>query len=56
MSTVGSERARPGKGMLRPNTMILRRTLILMTMCGVVAFAVLVWKLYQIQIVKHETL
>jgi stage V sporulation protein D (sporulation-specific penicillin-binding protein) len=54
MSTVGSERARPGKGMLRPNTMILRRTLILMTMCGVVAFAVLVWKLYQIQIVKHD--
>jgi len=54
MSNVGSERARSGKAALRPNTMILRRTLILMTMCGVVAFAVLVWKLYKIQIVKHD--
>ncbi len=38
----------------RPNKTILRRTLILMTVCGIVAFVVLAVKLYDIQINKHE--
>ncbi|NLA86396.1 MAG: PASTA domain-containing protein [Clostridiales bacterium] len=38
----------------RPNKTILSRTLILMTVCGVVAFVVLAVKLYQIQIMDHD--
>ncbi|SHH92849.1 stage V sporulation protein D (sporulation-specific penicillin-binding protein) [Sporobacter termitidis DSM 10068] len=38
----------------KPNRTILRRTLMLMTVCGVVAFFVLAIKLYQLQIVKHD--
>jgi stage V sporulation protein D (sporulation-specific penicillin-binding protein) len=38
----------------RPNKTILSRTLILMTVCGVVAFIVLAVKLYQIQIADHD--
>ncbi len=38
----------------RPNKMILSRTLILMTVCGIVAFVVLAVKLYQIQIIDHD--
>jgi stage V sporulation protein D (sporulation-specific penicillin-binding protein) len=38
----------------RPNKTILSRTLILMTVCGIVAFIVLAVKLYQIQIVDHD--
>lgn len=38
----------------RPDKTILSRTLILMTVCGVVAFIVLGVKLYDIQIVKHD--
>lgn len=38
----------------RPNKTILSRTLILMTVCGVVAFIVLAVKLYDIQITNHD--
>ena len=38
----------------KPNKIILSRTLILMMLCGVVAFIVLAVKLYDIQITKHE--
>ena len=38
----------------RPNKTILSRTLILMTVCGIVAFIVLAVRLYQIQIVDHD--
>ena len=38
----------------RANRLILRRTMILMTVFGVVSFGVLLWKLWQIQIVKHD--
>lgn len=54
MSSVSTDRPRGGRSALRPNTMILRRTLILMAMCGVAAFAVLIVKLYDIQIRKHD--
>jgi len=37
-----------------PDKMIMRRTLILMAVCGIVAFIVLAGKLYQLQIVKHS--
>jgi stage V sporulation protein D (sporulation-specific penicillin-binding protein) len=40
----------------KPNKTILRRTLILMSVCGVVAFFVLAVKLYQIQIIQHDAL
>jgi stage V sporulation protein D (sporulation-specific penicillin-binding protein) len=39
---------------LRPNKTILRRTLVLMGVCGIAAFVALAVKLYQIQIVKHD--
>ena len=42
------------KAVQRPNKTILRRTLVLMSVCGVAAFAVLAVKLYQVQIVKHD--
>jgi stage V sporulation protein D (sporulation-specific penicillin-binding protein) len=38
----------------KPNKTILRRTLLLMTVCGVLAFLVLAVKLYQVQIVGHD--
>jgi stage V sporulation protein D (sporulation-specific penicillin-binding protein) len=38
----------------RPNKTILSRTLILMTVCGIVAFIVLAIKLYQVQIINHD--
>lgn len=38
----------------RPNKTILRRTLVLMTVCGIAAFIVLAVKLYDIQITNHE--
>lgn len=37
-----------------PNQTMLRRTLFLMAVCGIVAFIVLAVKLYNIQIVKHD--
>ncbi len=39
-----------------PNSMMLRRTLFLLSVCGVAAFAVLAARLYQLQIVRHEEL
>ncbi|MBP5166780.1 MAG: hypothetical protein ILP09_05930, partial [Oscillospiraceae bacterium] len=38
----------------RPDGMIIRRTLVLMTVCGIVAFIVLIGQLYRIMIVDHE--
>ncbi|MGI5936570.1 MAG: penicillin-binding transpeptidase domain-containing protein [Oscillospiraceae bacterium] len=37
-----------------PNRMMLRRTLFLLIVCGIVAFIVLAAKLFQIQILQHE--
>ncbi|MBO4330889.1 MAG: PASTA domain-containing protein [Oscillospiraceae bacterium] len=39
----------------RPDGMLIRRTLVLMTVCGIVAFIVLIGRLYRIMIVEHET-
>ncbi|NLO47320.1 MAG: PASTA domain-containing protein [Clostridiales bacterium] len=39
---------------LKPNAQIIRRTLVLMVACGIVAFAVLVAQLYKIQIQSHD--
>ena len=41
----------PGGG---PNRMMLRRTLFLLSVCGIAAFLVLAARLYQIQIVQHD--
>ncbi len=41
----------PGGG---PNRMMLRRTLFLLSVCGIAAFFVLAARLYQIQIVQHD--
>ena len=45
-------RGRPGA----PNSMMLRRTLFLLSVCGVAAFAVLAARLYYLQIVRHDEL
>lgn len=37
-----------------PNKMMLGRTLVLLLVCGIAAFIVLIGKLYEIQILKHE--
>ncbi len=37
-----------------PNSMMLRRTLFLMIVCGIVAFAVLAMRLIKLQIIDHE--
>ena len=42
---------RPGAG---PNRMMLRRTLFLLSVCGIAAFIVLAAKLYDIQIIHHD--
>ena len=42
------------KGSRPPDHRMLSRTLILLIVCGIAAFLVLIGKLYQIQIVKHE--
>jgi len=42
------------KPIQRANTQILRRTLFLLAVCGIAAFAMLVARLYQVQIVNHE--
>ena len=39
----------------RPNSMMLRRTLFLLVVCGIVAFLVLVAKLYQVMVVQHDS-
>ncbi|MEG1858077.1 MAG: hypothetical protein RR216_05000, partial [Pseudoflavonifractor sp.] len=38
----------------RANSIILRRTLVLMGICGVLAFFPLLTKLYEIQIIKYD--
>lgn len=37
-----------------PTRQMMRRTLFLMTVCGIAAFAVLLARLYKIQIIDHE--
>ncbi len=41
--------------LLRPGKSILSRTLILMAVCGIAAFAVLIGRLYQLMILEHDT-
>ena len=42
------------KSMRTPNQSMLRRTLFLMSVCGVAAFAVLIGRLYYMQVVQHD--
>ena len=49
-----NKNARPRDG--APNSMMLRRTLFLLSVCGVAAFAVLAARLYWLQIVRHDEL
>ena len=49
--TEGANGRRTGGG---PNRMMLRRTLFLLSVCGIAAFIVLAAKLYDIQIVHHD--
>ena len=42
------------QGLPAPNRMMLRRTLFLLIVCGIVAFTVLGYKLYEIQIKDHN--
>ncbi len=37
-----------------PNAMMLRRTLFLLIVCGIVAFAVLGIRLFKLQIIDHD--
>ena len=39
-----------------PNRTMLRRALFLMTVCGIVAFAVLIFRLFELQILRHDEL
>lgn len=41
-------------GGYKPEKSILRRTLVLMIVCGIVAFIPLVWKLYELQVIDHD--
>ncbi|HHU23329.1 MAG TPA: PASTA domain-containing protein [Clostridiales bacterium] len=49
-----ADRSRRKNPSRTPNRMMLRRTLFLMIVCGIVAFIVLALKLFQIQILQHE--
>ena len=49
-----AETGKGKKGNRPPNSMMLSRTLVLLAVCGVVAFIVLIGKLYDIQINHHE--
>ena len=42
------------KGGSQPNRMMLRRTLFLLVVCGIVAFIVLGARLYKLQIIDHD--
>ena len=44
----------PQEPVNQPSAQMLRRTLFLMAVCGVFAFAVLLARLFQIQIIQHE--
>ncbi len=48
------ENQKSRKGSLHPNRMMLRRTLFLLVVCGIVAFIVLGIRLYKLQIVDHD--
>ena len=45
--------SKPGRGEQGPNKQILRRTLVLMGLCGILAFVVLAVQLFYIQIINH---
>ncbi len=45
---------RSGEKGLRPTNSILRRTLILLIVCGILSFAVLIGRLYKVMITDHE--
>ena len=45
--------SRDKKRAVKPNRTILGRTLVLMTVCGIVAFIVLALQLFKIQILEH---
>ena len=47
-------KSRGGAVSRRPDKIILSRTMILMALCGIVAFVVLIGQLYHIQIVNHK--
>lgn len=49
-----SENQKNRKGGLHPNRMMLRRTLFLLVVCGIVAFIVLGIRLYKLQIIDHD--
>lgn len=40
----------------RPNRTMLRRALFLLAVCGVAAFAVLIFQLFRLQILRHDEL
>ena len=44
----------PAESKQRANRMILRRTLVLMLVCGILAFIPLVVTLYKLMIVEHD--
>ena len=48
-----AESRRGRSGNRPPNQRMLRRTLFLLSVCGIAAFIVLIWKLYDIQILHH---
>ena len=45
---------RPGRVKPGPSRQMLRRSLFLMAVCGIGAFALLLGRLYQLQIIDHE--
>ena len=47
-------KAQGEKRVSRPNAQMLRRTLFLMAVCGIFAFALLLGRLYKLQITDHE--
>lgn len=48
----GSKQKRSGNR--PPNQRMLRRTLFLLSVCGIAAFIVLIWRLYDLQILHHK--
>lgn len=49
-----AEKRRKVNNTSAPNAMMLRRTLILMMVCGIVAFAVVGLRLFKLQIIDHD--
>ncbi len=49
------KKRRENKSPASPNRMMLRRTLFLMIVCGIVAFIALAVRLFQLQILDHDT-